>query len=196
MATPPSQRNGSAHLTVGTPHSQSGSRGPSPHMTRRGEGTHIPVSIFSRCSTVRVVTACNLCLPVKPPRSRPQPHQNRSAPSPPSPATPRLLAPLITHPSPLDATSAKTTSSMPQTTHPHSPLKPIRSRSPPHRVPPPLLILLHMMACTPTQSLPTTPGHSLAPQGQLPDHGPDPPWHRPLNPQETTMASAAPPPRS
>uniref|UniRef100_A0A667ZBX2 Rho GTPase-activating protein 17 n=1 Tax=Myripristis murdjan TaxID=586833 RepID=A0A667ZBX2_9TELE len=34
-STPPPQRNGSVHLAVGTPHSQGGSRGPSPHMLRR-----------------------------------------------------------------------------------------------------------------------------------------------------------------
>ncbi|XP_063759472.1 rho GTPase-activating protein 17b isoform X2 [Eleginops maclovinus] len=42
MSTPPPQRNGSAHLTVGTPHSQSGSRGPSPHMVRRGTKKQAP----------------------------------------------------------------------------------------------------------------------------------------------------------
>ncbi|KAL6102874.1 arhgap17 [Pungitius sinensis] len=40
--TPPPQRNGSAHLTVGTPHSQGGSRGPSPHMVRRGTKKQAP----------------------------------------------------------------------------------------------------------------------------------------------------------
>ncbi|XP_026181227.1 rho GTPase-activating protein 17b isoform X2 [Mastacembelus armatus] len=42
MSTPPSQRNGSVHLTVGTPHSQGGSRGPSPHMVRRGTKKQAP----------------------------------------------------------------------------------------------------------------------------------------------------------
>ncbi|XP_077939967.1 rho GTPase-activating protein 17b isoform X4 [Gasterosteus aculeatus] len=41
-STPPSQRNGSVHLTVGTPHSQGGSRGPSPHMVRRGTKKQAP----------------------------------------------------------------------------------------------------------------------------------------------------------
>lgn len=39
MSTPPSQRNGLTFLSVGTPHSQGGSRGASPHMVRRGEQT-------------------------------------------------------------------------------------------------------------------------------------------------------------
>ncbi|XP_077413074.1 rho GTPase-activating protein 17b isoform X3 [Vanacampus margaritifer] len=41
-STPPPQRNGSAHLTAGTPQSQSGSRGPSPHMVRRGTKKQAP----------------------------------------------------------------------------------------------------------------------------------------------------------
>ncbi|XP_056144184.1 rho GTPase-activating protein 17b isoform X3 [Lampris incognitus] len=41
-STPPPQRNGSAHLTVGAPHSQGGSRGPSPHMVRRGTKKQAP----------------------------------------------------------------------------------------------------------------------------------------------------------
>ncbi|XP_071385917.1 rho GTPase-activating protein 17b isoform X1 [Centroberyx affinis] len=41
-STPPPQRNGSVHLTVGTPHSQGGSRGPSPHMVRRGTKKQAP----------------------------------------------------------------------------------------------------------------------------------------------------------
>lgn len=36
-STPPSQRNGLAYLTIGTLHSQGGSRGPSPHLVRKGE---------------------------------------------------------------------------------------------------------------------------------------------------------------
>ncbi|XP_033944712.1 rho GTPase-activating protein 17b isoform X3 [Pseudochaenichthys georgianus] len=42
MSTPPPQWNGSAHLSVGTPHSQGGSRGPSPHMVRRGTKKQAP----------------------------------------------------------------------------------------------------------------------------------------------------------
>ncbi|XP_068434890.1 rho GTPase-activating protein 17b isoform X2 [Clinocottus analis] len=42
MSTPPPQRNGAVHLAVGTPHSQGGSRGPSPHMVRRGTKKQAP----------------------------------------------------------------------------------------------------------------------------------------------------------
>ncbi|KAJ4932334.1 hypothetical protein JOQ06_010758 [Pogonophryne albipinna] len=42
MSTPPPQWNGSVHLSVGTPHSQGGSRGPSPHMVRRGTKKQAP----------------------------------------------------------------------------------------------------------------------------------------------------------
>ncbi|CAN9505866.1 unnamed protein product [Ophioblennius macclurei] len=42
MSTPPPQRNGSPYLTVGTSHSQGGSRGPSPHMSRRGTKKQAP----------------------------------------------------------------------------------------------------------------------------------------------------------
>ncbi|XP_008286123.1 rho GTPase-activating protein 17b isoform X3 [Stegastes partitus] len=40
-STPPPQRNGSSHL-LGAPHSQGGSRGPSPHMSRRGTKKQAP----------------------------------------------------------------------------------------------------------------------------------------------------------
>ncbi|XP_033827017.1 rho GTPase-activating protein 17b isoform X3 [Periophthalmus magnuspinnatus] len=42
ISTPPSQRNGSIHLTIGTPQSQSGTRGPSPHMMRKGTKKQAP----------------------------------------------------------------------------------------------------------------------------------------------------------
>ncbi|XP_026201102.1 rho GTPase-activating protein 17b isoform X2 [Anabas testudineus] len=42
ISTPPPQRNGSLHLTAGTPQSQGGSRGPSPHMVRRGTKKQAP----------------------------------------------------------------------------------------------------------------------------------------------------------
>nr|XP_004558398.2 rho GTPase-activating protein 17 isoform X1 [Maylandia zebra] len=43
MSTPPPQRNGSAvHLAVGTPHPQGSSKGPSPHMVRRGTKKQAP----------------------------------------------------------------------------------------------------------------------------------------------------------
>ncbi|XP_061605381.1 rho GTPase-activating protein 17b isoform X2 [Phyllopteryx taeniolatus] len=41
-STPPPQRNGSVHLTAGAPQSQGGSRGPSPHMVRRGTKKQAP----------------------------------------------------------------------------------------------------------------------------------------------------------
>ncbi|XP_054606518.2 rho GTPase-activating protein 17b isoform X5 [Nothobranchius furzeri] len=41
-STPPPQRNGLVHLAVGTPHSQGGSRIPSPHMVRRGTKKQAP----------------------------------------------------------------------------------------------------------------------------------------------------------
>ncbi|XP_047215094.1 rho GTPase-activating protein 17-like isoform X1 [Girardinichthys multiradiatus] len=41
-STPPPQRNGSPHLIVGTTLSQGGSRGPSPHMIRRGTKKQAP----------------------------------------------------------------------------------------------------------------------------------------------------------
>ncbi|KAM9843439.1 rho GTPase-activating protein 17b isoform 3-T3 [Aulostomus maculatus] len=41
-STPPPQRNGTVHLTVGTPNSQGGSRGPSPHLVRRGTKKQAP----------------------------------------------------------------------------------------------------------------------------------------------------------
>ncbi|KAM6957042.1 rho GTPase-activating protein 17b isoform 2-T2 [Aplochiton taeniatus] len=40
--TPPSQRNGTGLLTPGPPYSQGGSRGPSPHMVRRGTKKQAP----------------------------------------------------------------------------------------------------------------------------------------------------------
>lgn len=51
---------------------------------------------------------CNNGFLLKEPRSRPQPHQNKPAPSPLSLQTPRHPLPLIIHRSPLGATPAKT----------------------------------------------------------------------------------------
>ncbi|KAK7940332.1 hypothetical protein WMY93_003658 [Mugilogobius chulae] len=42
ISTPPSQRNGSIHLTTGRAQSQDGTRGPSPHMMRRGTKKQAP----------------------------------------------------------------------------------------------------------------------------------------------------------
>lgn len=135
------------------------------------------------------------------PRSRPQPHPNRPAPLPPIPVTPRQPAHLITHPSPPDATPAKTAQSTPRATRPRSllqPNMPRASRSPPPPELPPLLALRLTMDCTPTHCHSTTLGLFLAPPGQLPGHGPDPTCRRPHNLQQMTMimTSAAPPPRS
>ncbi|XP_057717136.1 rho GTPase-activating protein 17b isoform X2 [Corythoichthys intestinalis] len=41
-STPPPQRNGSVHLAAGSQQSQAGSRGPSPHMVRRGTKKQAP----------------------------------------------------------------------------------------------------------------------------------------------------------
>ncbi|XP_059204008.1 LOW QUALITY PROTEIN: rho GTPase-activating protein 17b [Centropristis striata] len=111
MSTPPPQRNGSVHLSVGAPHSQGGSRGPSPHMVRRGTkkqapappkqfspfashpgGTQTPGSPHHPPITPRRHTTKEspIHAPSHPP---PQPppghaHQGESEPSPPSTPTP------------------------------------------------------------------------------------------------------------
>ncbi|KAG7505842.1 rho GTPase-activating protein 17-like isoform X1 [Solea senegalensis] len=105
MSTPPPQRNGSAHLTVGPPQSQGGSRGPSPHMVRRGtkkqapappkqaspfssqhSNTHYPPIMPRRHSG----KDSPIHAPSHPPPQPPQPHQaqGESEPSPPSTPTP------------------------------------------------------------------------------------------------------------
>ncbi|KAM8724643.1 rho GTPase-activating protein 17b isoform 3-T3 [Acanthopagrus schlegelii] len=104
MSTPPPQRNGSLHLTVGTPHSQGGSRGPSPHMVRRGTkkqapappkqaspfasqpgNTHPPITPRRNPSKDSLIHA-----PSHPPPQPPPAHQaqGESEPSPPSSPTP------------------------------------------------------------------------------------------------------------
>ncbi|XP_073350133.1 rho GTPase-activating protein 17b isoform X2 [Pagrus major] len=104
MSTPPPQRNGSLHLTVGTPHSQGGSRGPSPHMVRRGTkkqapappkqaspfasqpgNTHPPITPRRNPSKDSLIHA-----PSHPPPQPPQAHQaqGESEHSPPSSPTP------------------------------------------------------------------------------------------------------------
>ncbi|XP_036944874.1 rho GTPase-activating protein 17b isoform X3 [Acanthopagrus latus] len=104
MSTPPPQRNGSFHLTVGTPHSQGGSRGPSPHMVRRGTkkqapappkqaspfasqpgNTHPPITPRRNPSKDSLIHA-----PSHPPPQPPPAHQaqGESEPSPPSSPTP------------------------------------------------------------------------------------------------------------
>ncbi|XP_011602163.1 rho GTPase-activating protein 17b isoform X1 [Takifugu rubripes] len=107
MSTPPSQRNGLGFLAVGTPHSQGGSRGASPHMVRRGtkkpapappkqaspfasqpSGTsspshHPPVTPRRNPSKDALIQS-----PSYPPPQPPQAHQGESEPSPPSTPTP------------------------------------------------------------------------------------------------------------
>ncbi|XP_068999842.1 rho GTPase-activating protein 17b isoform X3 [Embiotoca jacksoni] len=111
MSTPPPQRNGSVHLTVGTPHTQGGSRGPSPHTVRRGtkkqapappkqaspfasqlSNTHIPGSPHHPPITPRRHPSKEglIHAPSHPPPQPPQPHQaqGESEPSPPRTPTP------------------------------------------------------------------------------------------------------------
>ncbi|XP_060946640.1 rho GTPase-activating protein 17b isoform X2 [Limanda limanda] len=106
MSTPPPQRNGSVHLAVGTPYSQGGSRGQSPHLSRRGTkkqapappkqaspfafqppgSTHYPPITPRRHSG----KDSPIHAPSHPPPQPPQPHQAHleSEPSPPSTPTP------------------------------------------------------------------------------------------------------------
>ncbi|XP_016896015.1 rho GTPase-activating protein 17b isoform X4 [Cynoglossus semilaevis] len=108
-STPPPQRNGSVHLTVGTPQSQGGSRGPSPHMVRRGTKKQAPAPpkqaspFASQTSNTQTSSSHHPVLPRRhsskdspihapshPPPQPPQPHsaQGESEPSPPSSPTP------------------------------------------------------------------------------------------------------------
>ncbi|XP_014327936.1 rho GTPase-activating protein 17-like isoform X1 [Xiphophorus maculatus] len=109
LSTPPQQRNGSPHLTVGTPHSQGGSRGPSPHMVRRGTKKQAPAppkqpSLYASQSsspqppgspghpplTVRRHSSKDFIqAPNHPPPQPPQAHQPAQGdPSPPTTPTP------------------------------------------------------------------------------------------------------------
>ncbi|XP_062263332.1 rho GTPase-activating protein 17b isoform X3 [Platichthys flesus] len=111
MSTPPPQRNGSVHLAVGTPYSQGGSRGPSPHLSRRGtkkqapappkqaspfafqpSSTQTPGSTHYPPITPRRQSSKDspIHAPSHPPPQPPQPHQAHveSEPSPPSTPTP------------------------------------------------------------------------------------------------------------
>uniref|UniRef100_A0A672IMN0 Rho GTPase-activating protein 17 n=1 Tax=Salarias fasciatus TaxID=181472 RepID=A0A672IMN0_SALFA len=96
VSTPPPQRNGSAHLTVGTPHG--GSRGPSPHMSRRGTKKQAPAppkqaspfaSPYHPPVTPRRLTSKEALIhaPSHPPPQPPQAH-GESDPSPPRTPTP------------------------------------------------------------------------------------------------------------
>ncbi|XP_040012592.1 rho GTPase-activating protein 17b isoform X3 [Xiphias gladius] len=111
MSTPPPQRNGSVHLTVGTPHSQGGSRVPSPHMVRRGTKKQAPAPpkqaspFASQPSNTQTPGSPHhppitprrhpskenpIHAPSHPPPQPPQPHQaqGESESSPPSTPTP------------------------------------------------------------------------------------------------------------
>ncbi|CAB1448068.1 unnamed protein product [Pleuronectes platessa] len=111
MSTPPPQRNGSVHLAVGSPYSQGGSRGPSPHLSRRGTkkqapappkqaspfafqpgSTQTPGSTHYPPITPRRHSSKDspIHAPSHPPPQPPQPHQAHveSEPSPPSTPTP------------------------------------------------------------------------------------------------------------
>ncbi|XP_041672829.1 rho GTPase-activating protein 17b isoform X3 [Cheilinus undulatus] len=111
MSTPPPQRNGSVHLSVGTPHSQGGSRGPSPHMVRRGTKKQAPAPpkqaspFASQPANPQTPTSSHyppitprrhpskeniIHAPSHPPPQPPQAHQaqGESEPSPPSTPTP------------------------------------------------------------------------------------------------------------
>ncbi|XP_031168323.1 rho GTPase-activating protein 17b isoform X3 [Sander lucioperca] len=111
MSTPPPQRNGSVQLTVGTPHSQGGSRGPSPHMVRRGTKKQAPAppkqssAFASQPSNTQISGSTHhppitprrqlgkdspIHAPSHPPPQPPQAHQaqGESEPSPPRTPTP------------------------------------------------------------------------------------------------------------
>ncbi|XP_018526571.1 rho GTPase-activating protein 17b isoform X3 [Lates calcarifer] len=111
MSTPPPQRNGSVHLSVGAPHSQGGSRGPSPHMVRRGTKKQAPAPpkqaspFASQPSNTQTPGSPHhppitprrhpskdgpIHAPSHPPPQPPPPHQaqGESEPSPPSTPTP------------------------------------------------------------------------------------------------------------
>ncbi|XP_034449691.1 rho GTPase-activating protein 17b isoform X3 [Hippoglossus hippoglossus] len=109
MSTPPPQRNGSVHLAVGTPYSQGGSRGPSPHLVRRGtkkqapappkqaspfafhpSSTQMPGSTHYPPITPRRHSSKDspIHAPSHPPPQPPQPHQAHVEPEPSPPSTP------------------------------------------------------------------------------------------------------------
>ncbi|XP_013882507.1 rho GTPase-activating protein 17b isoform X2 [Austrofundulus limnaeus] len=107
-STPPPQRNGLTHLTPGTQPSQGGSRGPSPHMVRRGTKKHAPAppkqpSPFASQSTNSLAPGSPSNPPViprrhsskeiiqapsHPPPQPPQAHQAQGEPEPSPPSTP------------------------------------------------------------------------------------------------------------
>ncbi|CAK6964778.1 rho GTPase-activating protein 17b isoform X3 [Scomber scombrus] len=152
MSTPPPQRNGSAaNLTVGTSHTQGGSRGPSPHMVRRGTkkqapappkqaspfasqfGTQTPGSPHHPPITPRRYTVKEnpIHAPSHPPPQPPQAHQaqGESEPSPPSTPTPPDTPPHDgPHSTPLPASHY---GSLPRPTRPAPKPRPRPSMPPP-----------------------------------------------------------------
>uniref|UniRef100_UPI0037E7BCC1 rho GTPase-activating protein 17b isoform X3 n=1 Tax=Semicossyphus pulcher TaxID=241346 RepID=UPI0037E7BCC1 len=93
MSTPPPQRNGSVLLSVGTPHAQGGSRGPSPHMVRRGTKKQAPAppkqaSPFASQPT-NTQTPGSLHYPPITPRRHPSKDSIIHAPSHPPPQPPQ-----------------------------------------------------------------------------------------------------------
>ncbi|XP_041813662.1 rho GTPase-activating protein 17b isoform X2 [Chelmon rostratus] len=147
MSTPPPQRNGSAHLAVGTPYSQGGSRGPSPHLVRRGTKKQAPAppkqaSPFASQSpgsphhppiTPRRNPSKDSLIhaPNHPPPQPPQVHhaQGESEPSPPSTPTPPDTPPHDgSHSNPL---SSYPTGSLPRPSRPAPRPRPRPSMPPP-----------------------------------------------------------------
>ncbi|XP_061741221.1 rho GTPase-activating protein 17b isoform X2 [Nerophis ophidion] len=112
-STPPPQRNGSAQLAAGTPHTQGGSRGASPHMSRRGTKKQAPAppkqsSPFASQSSNpppgsphhppvtprrQAGKESPIHAPSHPPPQPPQPQQAEREPSPPRTPTPPSTPP-------------------------------------------------------------------------------------------------------
>nr|XP_020472075.1 rho GTPase-activating protein 17-like isoform X3 [Monopterus albus] len=159
MATPPPQRNGSVHLSAGTPHPQGGSRGPSPHIVRRGTKKQAPAppkqapappkqaspfsSQPSNTQTARsqhppiTPRRCSskdglIHVPSHPPPQPPQPHQAQGEPEPSPPSSP---TPPGTPPH--DGSHSNTHSSCPSGSLPR-PSRPAPRPRPRPSMPPPL----------------------------------------------------------
>ncbi|XP_029627418.1 rho GTPase-activating protein 17 isoform X3 [Salmo trutta] len=160
-STPPPLRNGGSQLTVGTPHSQAGCRGPSPHIGRRGTKKQAPAPpkqanpFVANVSTLGHSLASNNPYPLIAPRrhsgketpihapSHPPPQppqapqsQGESDPSPPHtptpPSTPPHDGPTSTPFTPL---SSFHSGSLPRPTRP-APKPRSRPTVPPPRQPP------------------------------------------------------------
>ncbi|XP_041851947.1 rho GTPase-activating protein 17b isoform X4 [Melanotaenia boesemani] len=108
MSTPPPQRNGAVYLSPGTPHSQGGSRGPSPLMVRRGTKKQAPAPpkqaspFASQSSNIQTPSSPHnppiiprrhsskdsIHAPNHPPPQPPQPHHAHGEPEASPPRTP------------------------------------------------------------------------------------------------------------